>query len=144
VRLLKLIANDARASLLFLAGKLKLTPAAVRYRLRQLERKKVIAAYRANVAMDVLGYSLYKADFNLRDTGALPQMRQYALQSQGVFYIDRSIGWADFEMEIYASSASELYSFLEKFRQRFAHAIRDYSVFTYSKIDKMLYVPDDL
>jgi DNA-binding Lrp family transcriptional regulator len=143
-RLLKLIANDARAPLLSLSGKMRLTPAAVRYRLRQLERKKVIVAYRANVAMDRLGYSLYKADFNVRDMAVLKQMRQYALQSPGVFYIDKSIGWADFEMEVYASSAGEFYSFLEKFRARFASSIRGYSVFTYSKIDKMLYVPDDL
>jgi len=143
-KLLKLIANNARASLLSLAGKMKLTPAAVRYRLRQLEKRKVIVAYRANIAMDKLGYSLYKADFSVRDTAALPQMRQYALQSPGVFYIDHSFGWADFEMEVYASSAGEFYSFLEKFRSRFASSIRDYSFFTYSKIDKILYVPADI
>ena len=88
--------------------------------------------------------ALYKADFNLKGMPKLHQMRQYALQSAGVFYIDHSIGWADFEMEVYASSASEFYSFLEKFRARFADSIRDFSFFTYSKIDKILYVPGDL
>jgi hypothetical protein len=91
-----------------------------------------------------LGYSVYKADFNLRDMKALPQMRQYAIQTPGVYYIDHSLGWADFEMEVYASSANEFYSLLEKFRSRFAASIRDYSVFTYSRIDKILYVPEDL
>lgn len=143
-KLLKLIAADARAPLLGLSAGLGLTPAAVRYRLGQLTRKKVIVAFRVNVAMDNLGYTLYKASFNLKSTAAYPQMLQYARQTPNIYYVDKSIGWADCEIEIYASSPAEFYGTLDKLRTRFADSIRDFDFFAFSKITKLLYVPADL
>ena len=143
-KLLKIISGNARMPLLEIAKLMNLTPAAVRYRMKQLLKKRVIVAYRAIVAMDKLGYSLYKVDFNLKDMSAYPQMLEFARQSPNVFYVDKSIGWADFEIEVYAQTTAEFYSFLEGFRTKFADSIRDYDFFAYSKITKLLYVPEDL
>ena len=143
-KLLKMIAANARAPLLGLSAGLNLTPAAVRYRLRQLMKKKVIVAFRVNVAMDTLGYTLYKASFNLKSMAAYPQMLQYARQTPNIYYVDKSIGWADCEIEIYAHSPAEFYETLAKMRARFADSIRDFDFFAFSKITKLLYVPSDL
>ncbi len=143
-KLLKIIASNARAPLLEIAHQLRVTPAAVRYRLKQLIRKNVIVAFRVNVAMDKLGYTLYKASFNLKDMVAYPKMLQYARQAPNIYYVDKSIGWADCEIEIYASSPAEFYNTMEKMRARFADSIRDFDFFAFSKITKLLYVPADL
>lgn len=143
-KLLKLIAANARAPLLELSAGLGLTPAAVRYRLRQLMKKRIIVAFRVNVAMDRLGYTLYKASFNLKSMAAYPQMLQYARQTPNIYYVDKSIGWADCEIEVYASSSAEFYETLGKIRARFADSIRDFDFFAFSKITKLLYVPSDL
>lgn len=143
-QLLKIIAGNARMPLLEIAKKLDVTPAAVRYRLNQLVKKKVIVAFRVNAAMDALGYTLYKADFNLKNMATYEQMVHFARQTPNVYYLDKSIGWADCEVEIYAASPNEFYETLERIRAKFADSIRDYSFFAYSKITKLLYVPEDL
>ncbi|MEM2138227.1 MAG: winged helix-turn-helix transcriptional regulator [Candidatus Anstonellaceae archaeon] len=142
--LLKLIAADARMPLLDIAKRMGVTPAAVRYRLKLLLKKRIIVAFRVNVAMDKLGYTLYKADFNLKDMSAYPKMIEYARQSPNIYYVDKSIGLADCEIELYAKSPAEFYDALAKIRLRFADSIRDFDFFAYSKITKLLYVPADL
>ncbi len=143
-KLLKIIAANARMPLLEIAGLMGVTPAAVRYRLNQLIKRKIIVAFRVNVAMDKLGYTLYKVSFNLKDMAAYEKMLQYARQTQNIYYVDKSIGWADCEIEIYASSPAEFYGTMDKIRARFADSIRDFDFFAFSKITKLLYVPADL
>ncbi len=143
-RLLKIIAANARMPLLEIAGGLGVTPAAVRYRLKQLIKRKIIVAFRVNVAMDRLGYTLYKASFNLRDMAAYGRIIEYARQTPNIYYVDKSIGWADCEIEIYALSPAEFYRTVERMRKRFADSMRDFDFFAYSKITKLLYVPADL
>ncbi len=143
-QLLKIIAANARMPLLEIAKLMKVTPAAVRYRLNILFKKSVIVAFRVNVAMDKLGYTLYKADFNLRSMSAYSKMIDYARQTPNIYYVDKSIGLADCEIEIYAQSPAEFYETLDKIRSKFSDSIRDFSFFAYSKITKLLYVPEGL
>lgn len=143
-KLLKIIATSARSSLLGISSQMGVTPAAVRYRLGQLVKKRVIVSFRVNVAMDKLGYTLYKASFNLKSMAAYPQMLQYARQTPNIYYVDKSIGWADCEIEIYASSPADFYGTMDKMRSKFSDSIRDYDFFAFSKITKLLYVPADL
>ena len=65
LQLLKLIAKDSRASLLKLSQQLGITPAAVKYVLKKLEREKVILAYKVTIDFNKLGYHYYKIDLEL-------------------------------------------------------------------------------
>ncbi len=142
IALLHAISNNGRLSLLEIAKKLKLTPAAIQYRIKQLIKKNVILGFRAIVDSAKLGYTLYKMDFNLKDVSAYDSMEKFAREHFDIFYLDKTIGWADIEIDTYAKSPARLYEIMEEIRSKFSDKIRSYGFFTYSEITKVKYMPE--
>lgn len=140
--ILRLISANARISLLELSKKLKLTPAAIQYRVKQLVKKKVILGYRAIIDQNKLGYTLYKMNFNLNNMQAYGKMGKFAQQHEDIFYLDKSVGYADIEIEIYTKSSQRFYEIMDEIRTKFADAIKDYDFFIFSEITKLAYMPN--
>lgn len=141
IALLRFIAARARASLLEVAQMLGVTPAAAHYRIRQLMKKRVILGYRAIVDTRKLGYTLYKMNINLRDMRAYEKMRRFAQEHGDIFYLDKTIGFADLEIEAYAQNPQQFYEIMNEIRTRFADVIWDCDFFAFSEITKLKYMP---
>ncbi|MEW5997143.1 MAG: winged helix-turn-helix transcriptional regulator [Candidatus Micrarchaeota archaeon] len=141
MELLRFISENGRASLIEIAKKVNLTPAAISYRIRQLERKKVILGYRAVVDMARLGYTLYKVDINLKDAEKYGTVQRFARAHENIFYLDKTVGWADAEISVYARSPQQFYSIMDGIREKFTEEITDYDFFAYSEITKIVYMP---
>ncbi|MBI2079619.1 Lrp/AsnC family transcriptional regulator [Candidatus Micrarchaeota archaeon] len=141
VELLRLISGNGRIPLLEIATKLRLTPTTVQYRLRQLMKKRIILGFRPILNMEKLGYTLYKIDFNLRNSEAYEKIKNFAQEHGDIFCLVKTVGWADVELEVYAKNTQKFYEIVEDIRKRFDGVIRDYNFFMYSKIIKFRYTP---
>lgn len=121
IELLKLLAKDARFPIIDLAEKLKLSPNAVKYRIKNLVQSKVIIAFRANININALGYEHYKVFLQLQnlDKDKLNSLIDFFRKNENVIYITKPLGLADLEFEIILRNEKELHVFLRELRNKF-------------------------
>ena len=144
IELLSYIEVDSRISLLKLAKKLKMTPAGVKYKLRNLEKNKVIRAYKLLMDTRKLGYEYYKVDLQLEDVNIIPSLNQFIIQHPNVIYRDVAVGGSDFEFDCEFKSPNEFYKLMDQIKTLFPKKIRSYFYYKALKIYKYSYFPESL
>jgi DNA-binding Lrp family transcriptional regulator len=144
LKLLGRIAADARASLVTVARDLDLSSAAVLYRLRRLEKKKIILGYKAIINFTKYGYEYYKADISLEDGTLRDKIRSYLHHCPNVTYEDRTVGGSDIEVDMELPDYRSFFHLMEELKQRFPNAIRGYTFYRLIKVHKTKYLPDTL
>jgi len=119
--LLRLLARNARFPIIDLAQKLKLSPNAVKYRIKNLVQNKIIIAFRADININALGYEHYKVFLQLQnlDQSKLDNLIDFFRKNNNVIYVTKPLGPADLEFEIILRNEKELHVFLRELRNRF-------------------------
>jgi DNA-binding Lrp family transcriptional regulator len=140
--ILQALSYDSRMPLSSIAKAVKLTSAAIKYRIDQLLEKKIITAFMPLVDMGKLGYTNYKIDLNLNSLKNKEKIEQYLLKKPNVSQLIRTAGWADIELRAYVKRPAQLYSLLDEIRDEFSHQLLDYSFFEYPLTVKKSYMPD--
>ena len=143
-KLLKLLCEDARMSLVHIAKKLEMSAVAVANRIRNLEQKKIITGYRPNIDHNKLGYGYYKIFLNLSNPSAenLRIVKSYLKQQPLVLYIIEGIGFpGDIDLEMAAKSPLQLDGFIKNLREAFPGIIADYMALLYTDLLKVRYMP---
>ncbi len=127
-QLLSLLTNNARISVLDLSKKLNITPRAVAYRIKQLEKKNIILAYRTKIDYKKLGYFNHKIFFYFKklDKNIEEQFIFYLNQLPNCIYVTKTIGTADIECEILAKTREEIFTIMQKIIQKFGKLIKSY------------------
>lgn len=141
-KVLKVISENARDTLIEIGKKSGLHPPVVKYRLKRMMKSGVIQGFRAGINAAKLGYSLYKIDIYLDDLSKLPELVEFAKNQPSLAYIDETIGSGDFEGGFNLKSEQEMEELLGKFKARFQSAIREIDYMVYSKVLKYSYFPD--
>ncbi len=137
LKVLGVLANEARLGTLEIAKMTGLTPVQVAYRIKKLVKSGVIGGFRANILLDDLTF--YKADFQLKSTAKRKEMLSFASTEKWSVYADETIGFADFEFEMLCPSYQEFRMAVERFKTRFFGEIRDYQFEIYSSVVKIRY-----
>ncbi len=139
--LLRLIAKDAHFSLLSLAKELKLTPMAVHYRLKMLEKRKIILGYSAFIDISKLGYNYYKIDLDINDLKSCSKILEFLAAHPNVVYVDKTFGGSDVEFDVELQNQEAFYTFLNQLKEKFPHMIRTYHYYRAQRIYKYEYLP---
>jgi len=144
-KILKELCHDARIPLVKLAKKLGVSSKVVSYRIKNLEKKKIILGYRPHINFDIMGWKLYKVIFHFTNVTEEKYKRFRALikNNPRVVYIVDDIG-IDFDVEIMVRSISELYDFIKEIKYRFPDLIREYETLALVRFLKINYLPIDL
>lgn len=137
LRILSVIAGNARIGTVEIAEKAGLSPVQVAYRLKNLVKRGVITGFRANVSLEDL--TLYKANFHLNSTRKVKDMHAFAREEKWAVYSDESIGFAEFEYDLLCPSYVEFKKAVERFQKAFSSEIVKYDFQVYGKSLKMKY-----
>ena len=129
LELLNKLSVNARASLVELSKACGMTVPAIKYKLRQLEKKGVIVGYKAEIDFRKIGYSFFKVDLVLEDYSIVPQLAEYLRMNPNVIFRDVTIGGSDFEFDCELGSVQELYQLIEDLKQKFPKKVREYSYY---------------
>jgi len=144
VLILKELSENARIPVLELAKKLKLSSTAITYRIRNLEKKKIIMAYRATINHHKLGYQYFKVDLILEDLSIIPALHEHITRHPNILYRDVAVGGTDFEFDCELRNQEEFYELIEEIRTLFPGKIREFFYYKAIKIYKFMYFPEDL
>jgi len=135
-KLLKLLAQNARLSVVDVSRKLGLSPNTIKYRIKNLMQNKVIIAFRADININTLGYEHYKVFLQLQnlDKQKFDGLVNFFRKNENVIYITKPLSPADLEFEIILKNEKELHVFLRELRSRF-DVIKNYQhVLLYNEV----------
>lgn len=141
--ILKAVTENARMPIIEIAKRIKLTPKAVIYRLKNLEKNKIILGYYTLINTDKIGMVFYKIDFYLNDLSKLKEMHQYAKQHKNIVYRMRTIGGPDFEIEVLVNNVNEMKSVINEIRERFPNIVDHYRFHRFEYTIKQIYLPGE-
>lgn len=139
-KLLLLLSTNARMTSVEISSRLKIPQRTVVYRIKRLEKKKIILGYRANINIASLGYENYFVEVYTSEQSkkSIEQWAEHHPQCIGVDYV---LHGADIELEVEVESKRKLLEFINELKEKFVHIkkIRYWSTIEYLKLT---YIPN--
>lgn len=140
MEILKLLAGNARIPITEIAEKLKTPVMTISFRIKQLEKKKIILAYRMNFDFSMIGFEYYKVDLILNNISKVKELASYCHIHPNIIYIDQTIGGSDFEFDLEVDSKEDFLKIMDELKMKFPE-IREWSYFSVREYKKLLYFP---
>lgn len=137
----EMLANNSRESLIKISDKVNLTPEAINHRIKDLQHKEVLLAFRPKINPNLIGYSFYNLLFRLKKTNNLERIYEYFKKDANVVYISKYLGAYDLGVDVQVKDSEELREILSKFKDTFKEDIESYiSILIYHE-HKLSYFP---
>lgn len=144
LKILKILSRRANESLVNIGQEVRISAKLVSYRIKQLEKKKIILGYNAILDEKKLGYSMYKVDFYLFNHSRLSEMYEFAKQHTNVKNAMKTMGGPDYELEILVQNIEELRKIIDEIRTRFSDVIDYWRYNRFVKTIKQVYLPIEI
>jgi DNA-binding Lrp family transcriptional regulator len=127
-KILNVLQQDCRTTATAIASAVNLTPEAVIYRIKRLQKEKIIHSFAVSVNKEKLGLTWYQIQFLLRniDEAEEKKLLSRLKMIDSVEYIVWMIGKWNFEINMYCKSISEFRANLMKIRSLLSDYIREY------------------
>jgi Lrp/AsnC family leucine-responsive transcriptional regulator len=139
LKILKMLSKNARISTVEMSDILKIPPRTISYRIKRLEDKKIILAYRMNLDVSKIGKQYYKINMKLNSFSKINELIEYIKSNLSLLYIDYTISDFDFEFDVEVSSEIELYKILNELKN--SGTVKDYEIISNEKYLKLEYLP---
>jgi Lrp/AsnC family leucine-responsive transcriptional regulator len=146
LKVLKLMANNAKISTVDLARKTQLTLEQVRYSLKKLEKEKVVQGYKPLVNVAKLGY-LWHVMFLRLKTSTEEQKEEMVTFLKGlpeIFYVVRGVGNCNLMVEFQTKTLDEFEKVKDLVTTRFSQLIADEKTVQLTEEHKCTYFPGSL
>ncbi len=135
-------APDVRTSSLALAKKLGVSADTVRNRIKKLEKTQIIVGYKLGLNVEKLGYTSYRVDIQLVSTQRNNELHEYCKMHKHIYQINKTIGGADFEIEVIVKDQAQLTALIDELKTTFSSVINDVDYFGFSTYHILHYIPD--
>ncbi len=142
LELLHLYGVDARQSFLELSRKLKSSHDKIRDRIAKLEKKGVIVGYKLDLNLEKLGFQGYRVDLELNSTKSNKEIFNFCRNHKYIYQINKSIGGADFEIEVIVRDLTHLNELINEIKARFKEEIKDVEYLGFSAFYSLKFIPD--
>lgn len=141
IKILRLIAPNARMSSVDISAKTKLSVTNVNYRIKKMIEKDIIKDFRVILDLEKIGYYWYKIEMQLDDLKIKPQMLEYFHNHPNIVYAYETISDNDVEVEMEVQSYEEFRKVLNEIRNLFGKNIKKYHHLLWFKEHKFLFMP---
>ena len=141
---LRLLANNARLPATEIAQKLNLTPRIIQYRMKELEKKKIILAYKVHLNPKMLGRIFCKALIYLSTTTEkrLNSFITYTSSLPEAIWPQRVMGNWDFELDMELENYDDFQNKLFELKEKFPDVIKNHEFCIVSKEFKLDLYPN--
>ena len=141
--LLKMLARNARISIVALSKATGLKPPSVIYRIKELEKKQIIQGYRASINFQKLGYQYFKVMINLNDVSKRKEILSWIKHHPNITYLDVFIGGLDLEFDIEAKSTEEFANIVQDLKKSHGSNINYIEHIPVTMFHKSTYYPEE-
>ena len=142
LKILETLAEDSRATLVYMASECKVKPNVVKYRIKELEKKGVINAYRIGLNLNLLGKEFCKAFIYLHQKTAEKEkmLIEYCKRHPNVTAFIQCIGSWDFEIEFEVDNIDHFHRIMKEIRNKFDF-VKSYESVTITREYGIVYNP---
>lgn len=146
LKILSLISANSRIEYVEISKKLKLTPNAIKYRIKNLEDSGIIKGYTTSINLRTLGYEMHNLQLKLVGNNTIKeqQLKGFLKLHKSVIYYYKYLGhenW-DMDMGIIAKNSLELRDFILELREKFGDLVKMYDLYAVIEELKGNYVPE--
>lgn len=141
ISILNAISQNARKSLVSIANELNISTKVVAYRIKKMEKNRLIQGYRANIDNNLLGYTHYKILLYLNNVSekSIRQFKGYLKGDPRLVYFVEEVGLWNFDIECMFRTNQEFFEFIKNLRHKFPEMIREYETLIIAKTLKVNY-----
>lgn len=143
--LLKLLSRDSRQSYAELADQAKVTAAVARYRIEQMEKRRLIVGYRVEIDLNRIGMLFFKTQLFLRsyDEALHTRFREWCGKNPHITYYIHQLGDCTIELEMEVLDYEDYNRIIDEIRGEFSRLIRNFQTVLVRKA-YFSWVPQDL
>jgi Lrp/AsnC family leucine-responsive transcriptional regulator len=141
--IIKILTNNARMSVVEIAEKLKTTPRTIQYRIKQLENKKIILAYKAHLNPKAMNRIFCKAIVYLTNISQekLNSFMNYVSSIPDVVWPQKVMGAWDFEIDCEVENYDRFQDIILDIKEKFPDLIKNHEFCIVSKEFKLDFFP---
>lgn len=144
-KILTCLSENARKHIIDVANECKTSAKVVAYRMRRMEKQKLIQGYRPIINNNITGFTYHKLwiDINYQNIKNLNTILTYIKDNPIVIYAVKGIGNPyDLDIEIMIKDTEELLKLIFDLREAFPKSIGDYKSLIYLEQAKVRYLPE--
>jgi len=141
LKILKSLAKNARKPIIDIASELKQTARIINYRIKQLEKKKIILGYKIALNYKKLGLKFFKIFVYLDNPQKekIKSLISYLKQNKNTIHHVKVLGNWDLEPEFEVHSEEEFNKILQEIKDKYSDIIKNIEIITISKEHKFVY-----
>jgi Lrp/AsnC family transcriptional regulator for asnA, asnC and gidA len=143
LKILRIIANNARIPIIEIAEKLHTTLTIVNYRIKKMVKNRIIEGFRPKIGLSKIGYYWYKIEFSLSNISKKQEILDYCAQHPNIVYAYESTGQPDLEIELEVENYEKFREVLNDLRTKFKDSIESYQHLLWFKEHKILFFPEE-
>jgi len=140
LKIIKMLTKNARMPLIEISEKLKCPPRTTAFRIKRLEKKKVIQSYRVNINLEKIGYEYYKINIILDDFENYNKLFNYSNNHPNIIYYDKTLSDLDFEIDVEVENREKLLKLLAEIKSKFK--IRNIEILPFKEYSKLELMPE--
>lgn len=145
-KILSLLTENARADYKELSNKINLTANAIKYRIKNLEKNKVIIQYSCSINYEKIGFQFYNMQIKLLSLNKEKEIKSFFSTFPQVVYFYKYIGnenW-DTDIGLLVKDQVDLRNFLNKLRRQVGDIIKIHDIYSISEEIKPNIVPKEI
>lgn len=143
LKILRVIANNARMTIKEIAKRANTTESIVNYRLKQLKNQNIIQSFRIGIDLNKLNYVFCKALLYLKNftTHKQDELVRYCKEHKNILNVVSCVGSWDMEIEIEAENFQKFHDIMKELRENFSDTIKNYESAIISDEPKVDFIP---
>ena len=140
-QVLRLLSDNARLPLTQIANKLGIDPKTVKYRMKKLEKDRIIIGYVSAPNFSKLGLQFAQINMTFKDPTITKSVIEYFKSTNACLFAIELLGKYDLLVEVHVKDNAELQKIIDGFRTKFVDQINDYDIHTINKEYMMVWGP---
>ncbi len=141
LKILRILDKNARMPTIEIAKKFNTTTKTIQNRINQLIKSGIILGFQVIIDYTKIGYNFVKVDIFLKERSKVPKILKYIESNPHFTVLDRSIGYADLELELQLNSIDDIHQITEDISKKFPNVIKNYNYFRVLKVHKSNFYP---
>ncbi|MDD4983955.1 MAG: AsnC family transcriptional regulator [Candidatus ainarchaeum sp.] len=128
IKILNILSINARMPLVEIGQKLNLDPKVIKYRIKRLEKEKVILRYMVAIDYNKLGKKFTQINFIIKDLDSIPEITNFFDRTNKCIHSIQLLGKYDLTIEIFVDDNEEIRNILGEFKKKFLGKYLSYDI----------------